>query len=121
MRFLADECLSARIIEALRRKQHNVMWIRDLHPGESDEAVLERSVAEARVLVTEDWDFGELVMRFAKPALGVVIVAAEGSAEEVARSVSAEIDQLGEELIGRLTIIEAGRRRQRVLADLNRR
>lgn len=120
MRFLADECLSRRIVEALRKNDHDVLWIGDIRPGEADEAVLERSAVESRILVTEDWDYGELVMRFRKPALGVVIVAVEGSPEEVAGSVAAEIDRFGEGLIGRLTILETGRRRQRELAYLDR-
>jgi len=63
MNLLADENFSLDIVEALRRAGHNVGWIRLEWPGADDETVLARAVAESRVLLTFDKDFGELAFR----------------------------------------------------------
>jgi predicted nuclease of predicted toxin-antitoxin system len=109
--------VSARIVEILCEQGHDILWIKDIHPGEGDEAVLERSRAEHRILLTEDWDFGDLVVRSRKPALGVVIVGMRGTPDEIARRVAVEIAEIGQNLVGRLTIMESGRARQRGLVD----
>jgi hypothetical protein len=43
-----------------------------------------------------------------------------GTPEEIALRVAAEIGEIGEDLVGRLTIMEAGRARQRGLFDPNK-
>jgi len=63
MRFLANENLPRAAVEGLRAAGHDVAWIRIEAPGASDEQVLARSRDEARVLITLDKDFGELVLR----------------------------------------------------------
>jgi predicted nuclease of predicted toxin-antitoxin system len=42
--------------------------------GAEDEDVLERAFEEERVLLTEDKDFGELVFRLRKRAIGIVLL-----------------------------------------------
>ena len=42
--------------------------------GRSDDAVLRLALEEERILLTEDTDFGELVVRLGKPTLGVVLL-----------------------------------------------
>lgn len=61
MRFLIDLCAGHRLAEWLRSEGHDVEEARDrgLDPG--DQVLLEWAVAERRVLVTMDKDFGELV------------------------------------------------------------
>ena len=102
----------------LRSEGHDVAWAREDSPGASDEAVLSRSNAEARILLTHDWDFGELVVRMNQPAVGVVIVAAsslEGDKSEVAIRTAQRVVEQGDDLSGALTILEAGRVRRREL------
>jgi len=40
---------------------HDVVLVSDIDPRAADEAILDLALREARVLVTEDKDFGELV------------------------------------------------------------
>lgn len=63
MRILANENFPADAVEALRQRGHDVGWIRTEAPGSPDEEVLKRAVAEDRILITFDKDFGELVFR----------------------------------------------------------
>jgi predicted nuclease of predicted toxin-antitoxin system len=48
---------------ALRGDGHDVAWIREVNPGSIDEDVLALALAETRVLLTFDNDFGELAFR----------------------------------------------------------
>ncbi len=63
MKLLADENFSLADVEALQNAGYDVAWIRADTPGIDDESVLERAVAENRVLLTFDKDFGELAFR----------------------------------------------------------
>ena len=60
-RLLADENIPARAIEALRVAGLDVLSIREHSPGISDDEVLRLAVAQARVIVTFDRDYGELI------------------------------------------------------------
>jgi hypothetical protein len=106
-------------VERLRDKHHDVVWIPEANVGETDIDILKRSVTSSRVVLTADWDFGELVIRFRNPAYGVVIVAISqfaGDLEAFSEGLAHRLTDLGESLIGKLTIIDAARVRQR---DLN--
>jgi hypothetical protein len=68
MRFLADANFPGEAVIALRAAGHDVAWVRTEAPGSTDRVVLERAVAETRILVTFDKDFDELAWRFGLPA-----------------------------------------------------
>lgn len=74
MRRLAEECVPAWIVEGLRRDGHDVAFAMESLQGYRDEHVLTEAVEARRVLVTEDKDFGDLVMRGRLPAWGVVLL-----------------------------------------------
>ena len=67
MNFLADESCAGPVIRALREAGHDVIAIAEAAKGADDEQVLERAVEEKRVLITEDCEFGEMVMRAGAP------------------------------------------------------
>jgi predicted nuclease of predicted toxin-antitoxin system len=118
VRFLADECLVGQIVRRLRTEAQDVDWIRESDPGASDNRVLDRSYRDARILLTHDWGFGDLVVRLGKPATGVVIVTIapfEGDLDGVASDVTMRLMELGEGLRGQLTIMQGRRTRQRKL------
>ena|SRR5262245_43232522 len=74
MRLLANENFPAQAVEALRLRGHDVAWVRTDAPGSSDRQVLDRAIAEDRLLITFDKDFGELAFRAGRPAsCGVVL------------------------------------------------
>lgn len=60
-RLLADENIPAKAIEALRVAGCDLLSVREHAPGITDEEVLRLAVAQGRVLVTFDRDFGELI------------------------------------------------------------
>jgi hypothetical protein len=81
-------------------------------------AVLAHSVAEDRLLLTQDYDFGYLGFRRRLPAIGIVIIARasfSGTLDEVAAQVFERLNQVSDKLEGNLTILEPSRLRQRKL------
>ena len=74
MRFLLDESADLPLRAHLRAQGHDVTAIAHDHPGALiDEDVLAIAVAEARILITNDRDFGELVFRRQLPHCGVIL------------------------------------------------
>lgn len=74
MKLLADECCDAPLVSALRSDGHDVVYIQELAPGSNDQTVLQLALVEQRILLTEDKDFGELVVRLQLPAYGIVLL-----------------------------------------------
>ena len=61
MRFLIDRCAGRLLAEWLRNQKHDVVESRDLGPDPGDRVLLDWAAKEARILVTIDTDFGELI------------------------------------------------------------
>jgi predicted nuclease of predicted toxin-antitoxin system len=59
---LLDSCVSGKSADVIRRAGHDVTWAGDWPSDPGDDEVLRRAVAEHRVLVTIDKDFGELII-----------------------------------------------------------
>src|SRR5437762_1420769 len=75
MRFLANENIPPSAIQRLRESGHDIMSVKETMTGDADPAILARAVAEQRVLVTFDKDFGELAFRSRLPATcGVILL-----------------------------------------------
>jgi len=74
VRFPADECCDAALVGALRDDGHDVLYAVESLRGVTDDEVLHQAFSERRVLLTEDKDFGELVYRLRRPALGIVLL-----------------------------------------------
>ncbi len=74
MTFLADECCDALLVDGLRQDGHDVLYVLESMAGADDATVLSTAASQRRVLLTEDKDFGMLVVRLALPAYGVVLI-----------------------------------------------
>ena len=61
MRFLVDACAGKQLADWLVDRGHDVLFIDELGADPGDRALLDLAVAEGRVMVTIDMDFGELV------------------------------------------------------------
>jgi predicted nuclease of predicted toxin-antitoxin system len=115
-RLLADENVSRHIVRRLVSAGADVTWVRTVQPGASDEAVLKIACDEGRVLVTEDRDFGELIVRRRLNAVGVVLLELDPlSGDAAAGRVAKVVAEHAEKLVGNLTVIEPGRTRIRPL------
>ena len=74
MRFLVDECTGPGVARWLSQQGHDVFSVYDEAPGIADAEVIRRALAENRILVTNDKDFGEKVFRERHPHRGVVFL-----------------------------------------------
>ena len=75
MRFLLDENLSPLLVELLADIGHDAVHVRSIgmHSA-TDNAVLERAVAEERILISADTDFGDLLAVSNAPGPSVVLI-----------------------------------------------
>ena len=106
MNFLADENLDRQIVERLRQDGHFVWYVAEMEPGISHDIVLNLANQEEALLLTADKDFGELVFRLRRIALGVVLIRLSGlSPTSKAEIVSRAINQHANELLEAFTII----------------
>ncbi len=114
MRFLANENFPFDAVAALRQSGHDVGWVRSDAPGSTDRQVLERAVAEARVLLTLDNDFAELSFPARLPAAcGIVLFRIpQNSSSQVASAVSRAIS-LRNDWPGHFAVVETHRIRMR--------
>jgi len=117
MRFLADENISRLVIERLRVDGFDVVSIGETQAGAPDRVVLELADAEGWILITEDRDFGELIIRQLEDVRGLILleldrVSNAAEAEAVAEVIRSHADKLP----GNLVVIEPGRIRLRPLS-----
>jgi predicted nuclease of predicted toxin-antitoxin system len=120
MRFMADECVHLAIIGMLRSGGHDVCLASDIMPGATDEHVLAKAAEEDRILLTQDYDFGELVIRLQQASRGVVVVspATIAPGESAARLIAVRISAMGQTLHNQFTIIDPDRTRQRPISPV---
>lgn len=112
--FLADESCDFSVIRALRAAGYSIKAIAEISPSLPDEVVLELAVAEKRLLITEDKDFGEWVFAHQRAMTGVLLIRYPASMRS--SMVAAVIDLIGgyaAELDGSFTVLEPGRARIR--------
>ena len=74
MKFLADENVPGIIVHWLRNQGYECQWIAEESPGSDDEPILSRSHREARILLTQDLDFADLVFRDQQLAYSVMLL-----------------------------------------------
>jgi predicted nuclease of predicted toxin-antitoxin system len=75
VRFLLDESADYPLARLLASMGHDVKSIvKDFTTAISDEEVLALAVAEDRIVLTNDRDFGELVYRRALPHRGIILL-----------------------------------------------
>lgn len=105
MNIVADENIALPIVERLQRDGHFV-WYTTLGRGISDDIVLGVANQQKALLLTDDKDFGELVIRHRHQTSGVVLLRLAGvSPIQRAEIVAQVFREHGDELIGAFTII----------------
>ncbi len=110
MRFLADENFPYDAVRALRDDGHDVAWVRTDAPGISDRQVLARAMANHRILLTFDKDFGELAFHAGLPAAcGIILFRISApSSERVARIIASAV-RTRTDWAGHFSVVEAWR------------
>jgi predicted nuclease of predicted toxin-antitoxin system len=114
VRLLVDVSAGQAVVDALRQIGHDVIAVRDRDPRMPDADILLWAVAEQRLVVTTDKDFGELVYRSGRSHAGVLLLRLEAMRTiDKVRIVEAIFRQFGHLLAGRFTVYQGGRLRIR--------
>lgn len=114
MKIIADESVDFEIVEALRSAGVEVKAVVEMDPGISDDEVLELANKHQLLLLTEDKDFGELVIRLRKPNFGVILLRFSGLeiAPKIELTVSTVIENF-EKLVDHFSVLDERRLRIR--------
>ena len=117
MDFLANENFPLLSVRLLKEAGYNVVSIIQEAPGSKDEDILKRAHTEKLIILTFDRDYGELIYRYrALPPVGVVYFRfAPATPSEPAEILLNVIDRAALSVIGKFTVVERGRVRQRSL------
>jgi predicted nuclease of predicted toxin-antitoxin system len=109
VKVLADEGVDRPIVERLRTDGHDVLYIAETEPGISDDAVLAGAVEAARLLLTCDNDFGELVFREHRATSGVLLIRLAGLGATIkAQLTAAALADHGHEMAGAFAVLTPG-------------
>lgn len=112
LRFLSDESCDFAAVRALRSAGFDVKAVSECMRGADDEAVMELARSEARILLTEDKDFGQLVFAAARASCGVILLRFPFSER---RSISPRLIELvrmhSDKLAGHFVVLQSRRTR----------
>ena len=118
MRFLADAGVSPSVVTGLRAAGHDAVHVRDLQMQRAvDRAILDAARNEARVLLTFDLDFGDLMAQgvFDSPSV-ILFRLSDERPDTVSRRLAAVLDEASDALAeGALVVAEDSRFRVRRL------
>ncbi|MBI5095550.1 MAG: DUF5615 family PIN-like protein [Candidatus Hydrogenedentes bacterium] len=119
MKFLVDNALSTRVADGLRVAGYDAVHVRayNLHAAPDDQ-VLERAIAENRVLLSADTDFGAILAatREARPSVILFRKTSGRHANMQVRLILANLEAVKEKLDkGCIVVFEDQRIRVRML------
>lgn len=107
MRWLADESVHEVIVAAVRSADEDLVTVAALNRSLLDPDVVRLADREQRLLLTDDKDFGYLVVRQRMGTPGVVLLRLHGLPLEQRAAILLEaIATYGERFIGSFTVIQ---------------
>ncbi len=114
MKVLVDVSAGLAIAEVLRTLGHDVVLVRDRDARMADVDILTWAVADSRLIVTMDKDFGELVYHSGQAHAGVLLLRLEDARTTEKERVTLEIFQhYADQLPSRFAVYQHGRLRIR--------
>jgi predicted nuclease of predicted toxin-antitoxin system len=109
MRFLADECCDFAAVRALRTHGHDVLAVSEFQNRSIDKELMGLALAEDRILLTEDKDFGWLVFAGRMDSPGVILIRFPASARSsLAESLLELVGEHASELPGAFVVLQPG-------------
>jgi predicted nuclease of predicted toxin-antitoxin system len=112
MRFLADECCDFAAVRALRALGHDVLAVSEFQNRSVDRDVMELALAENRILLTEDKDFGWLVFAARIDSPGVIPIRFPAFARRLlAEAVLKLVSEYASQLAGAFVVLRPGQAR----------
>lgn len=112
MRFAIDACVPVQLANALAALGADVVSAAG-RPGMPDEEVLSGALAHDRVLITSDKDFGDLVFRDGRAAVGIVLIRFDIVSAPLADETARRITSLPQQGRGLFAVLERSGERTR--------
>lgn len=107
MNILADENIALSIVIRLRLDGHSVERMAEIAQGDPDTSVLAIANQQNAVILTEDKDFGELVIQHQMQVVGVILIRLDGfSPIERAGIIAKVVREHESKLPGAFTVIK---------------
>ncbi len=119
MRFIVDQAVSWQVAEALTKAGHDAIHVRDVGRANApDESILELAAADRRIIISQDTDFGTLLVRAGGKHPSVVLLRMRDARPEThARTILQNLPQIARDLeSGAIVVIEDARIRVRRLS-----
>ncbi|MFX0103446.1 MAG: DUF5615 family PIN-like protein, partial [Candidatus Hodarchaeota archaeon] len=91
LKFLLDENIPKTIVEDIVDLGHDVVHVRLVNPGISDEEIIHQSEKEKRIIITLDKDFGYLVYNQDEEPHGVILIRIHPASPEIILSAIKDI------------------------------
>ena len=114
MRILVNENMPGSVVQELRDRGHDVLAAKESMQGEDDAVILDRVQTEARLVVTQDKDFGELAFRSGLPAQsGIILFRLTGDDPQVELDYMVEVIESRADWAGHFTVATNDRIRTR--------
>jgi len=114
IKFLADESCDFVVVRALRSAGYDILAVSEEFASASDLQILERAIAEDRIIITEDKDFGEWVFAHEEKVHGVILIRYPGNLRsKLGDAVNILTAEHGSDLVRSFTVLEPGRARIR--------
>jgi predicted nuclease of predicted toxin-antitoxin system len=109
MRFLADECCDFAAVRTLRGHGHDVLAVSEFQRRSADKDVMDLALAEDRILLTEDKDFGWLVFAGRIDSPGVILIRFPASARSsLPGAVLKLVSEYASQLVGAFVVLRPG-------------
>jgi predicted nuclease of predicted toxin-antitoxin system len=110
VRFLADESCDFAVVRALRAAGHDVVAVADQFPRAEDPVVIELALAEGRIVLTEDKDFGQLVYASGRESHGVIFMRFPAYARAtLPAAITRLVEEAGDQLMQAFVVVRPGR------------
>ena len=107
--FLADESCDFAVVRALRNEGYNVIAVAEVTPAADDEDIIGLAYREAKILLTEDKDFGRLVYAHAHPSGGVILIRFPSNIRRTLPKVILDlVRDMKQRLVGCFVVVEPG-------------
>ncbi len=114
MRFLIDESTGQAVVQRPRQLVHDVAAVAEEIPQADDDLIIIKALAEERILVTNDKDFGEKVYRDSRGHAGILLLRLKDDRATVKAQVAESVIQrFGEQLQDNFTVATQDRVRNR--------
>ncbi len=114
MKFLLDENIDARLKAFLADLGHDATIVGQDYPASLQDAdVLAIAEREGRILITNDIDFGELVIRERRPHAGIILFRVRPATFANQRDRLAQVLSEYREQLNQFLVVEQGRVRVR--------